>query len=202
MLGKEKHFNWSGLISKKTVHSSWLRALFKFFPSKLNHCFQKGSWEETRQQKTSHVKITFAFEEMISGPKTRHIWPKYFLKCCCSLRSGGSSKVEQVKRPNTNTSTLQNTEINKFIVELQGFVFALLVSEAFGWSTFCSTRGKLQRSCYCSTLSFHFAFSRLVSWKTRVFCSVRGQHELQSSYLWRDNILGHLEGHNSLQRQL
>ena len=86
MLGKEKHFNWSGLISKKTVHSSWLRALFKFFPSKLNHCFQKGSWEETRQ-KTSHVKITFAFEEMISGPKTRHIWPKYFLKCCCSLRS-------------------------------------------------------------------------------------------------------------------
>ena len=46
MLGKEKHFNWSGLISKKTVHSSWLRALFKFFPSKLNHCFQKGSWEE------------------------------------------------------------------------------------------------------------------------------------------------------------
>ena len=86
MLGKEKHFNWSGLISKKTVHSSWLRSLFKFFPSKLNHCFQKGSWEETRQ-KTSHVKITFAFEEMISGPKTRHIWPKYFLKCCCSLRS-------------------------------------------------------------------------------------------------------------------
>ena len=40
--------------------------------------------------------------------------------------------MEQVKRPNTNTSTLQNTEINKFIVELQGFVFALLVLEAFG----------------------------------------------------------------------
>ena len=34
--------------------------------------------------------------------------------------------MEQVKRPNTNTSTIQNTEINKFIVELQGFVFACL----------------------------------------------------------------------------
>ena len=141
MLGKEKHFNWSGLISKKTVHSSWLRALFKFFPSKLNHCFQKGSWEETRQ-KTSHVKITFAFEEMISGPKTRHIWPKYFLKCCCSLRSGGSSKVEQVKRPNTNTSTIQNTEINKFIVELQGLSFACCVG-SFWLKYFLFHKGKI-----------------------------------------------------------
>ena len=199
MLGKEKHFNWSGLISKKTVHSSWLRALFKFFPSKLNHCFQKGSWEEEAKDvsRENHFCVWRDDKRTKNATYLAQIFSEVLL-----LSEICSSKVEQVKRPNTNTSTLQNTEINKFIVELQGFVFALLVLEAFGWSTFCSTRGKLQRSCYCSTLSFHFAFSRLVSWKTRVFCSVRGQHELQSSYLWRDNILGHLEGHNSLQRQL
>ena len=39
-----------------------------------------------------------------------------------------------------------------------------------------SLKGEITGSCHChSTLSFYFAFSRLVSEKTRVFCSVRGQ---------------------------
>ena len=50
--------------------------------------------------------------------------------------------MEQVKRPNTNTSTIQNTEINKFIVELQGLSFACCVG-SFWLKYFLFHKGKI-----------------------------------------------------------